>query len=692
MIVARCRGRRDLGGARWKRASLRKGEGLSPIRPETLGERLIPRHPGFFGPLALTAFLLGAAVGLRSILLPFENPIYLGSPFFPPLMIVAVYAGWLWGMAAIGGSILLILAIRLAAGQVLDEAQAAGIVVFAVAAMICVLAAATLRAAVLRLRELSRAHQLAEESARQTEARFRALADSAPAVMWVSQLGGRREFVNRAYVEFAGLPYDEALVLDWRDRLHPADLPRIMKEQVAGENSLKPFTLEARYRRADGELRWLRSFSQPRFAADGEFAGFIGMAIDVTEAKQVEHDLTRINDLLAERVEGAMGERDEAQTALAQAQKLEALGQLTGGVAHDFNNLLTVIIGALDILQRHPEDPKRIAKLTAAALAASRRGERLTQQLLAFSRRQPLRPEIVCIDAMLRESETLYRRAVGEAVGFELELGAGQAVARIDAAQFEAALVNLLVNARDAIETAGAVAVETALVTVDAPRGDLEPGDYLAVSVRDDGTGMSPEAMERAFEPFFTTKAVGKGTGLGLSQVYGFARQSGGGAEIDSAPGQGTTVRMLLPVSTEAPRRAEEAEPHDVAGRRALTVLLVEDDAQVAELVEAMLGELGHTVLRAGSADAALEIAAREPRIGLVLTDVIMPGGKTGVDLAVAVTRLRPGLPVVLSSGYTGEALAAAEAAPWPLLRKPYAIDGLAAAIDEALDNPCRTA
>ncbi|HYG27084.1 MAG TPA: PAS domain S-box protein, partial [Caulobacteraceae bacterium] len=527
---------------------------------------------------------------------------------------------------------------------------------------------------------------LAEEQVRESEARFRALADSAPALMWVSRLGGVREFVNHAYAEFAGGGYEAALKLDWRDRLHPEDLPRILKEQVAGEASRQPFTLEGRYKRADGEWRWLRSYSQPRYGPDSEFAGFIGIAFDVTEAKQVEHDLTRINDLLAERVEAALIERDEAQAQLVQSQKLEALGQLTGGVAHDFNNLLTVIIGALDIVQRHPDDTTRTRRLTEAALTAGRRGERLTQQLLAFSRRQPLRPEVVCIDRLVRESETLYRRAVGEAVDFELRLSAGEACSRLDVAQFEAAIVNLLVNAKDALPTgSGKIWVETSRMRLDEPRAGAQPGEYVCVCVGDNGSGMDAETIKRVFEPFFTTKAVGKGTGLGLSQVYGFASQSGGAVDITSEPGAGTSVCVLLPFTEEEARIAEET----VAGvaMRPTKVLLVEDDPEVGDLVEVMLQELGHTVFRAGTAAGALKMAVRDKDIGLVLTDVIMPGGSSGVDLARSIAAKRPDLPIVLSSGYTGETLADAEAAPWPLLRKPYAVGELAAVIGAAMER-----
>ncbi|WP_269714112.1 hybrid sensor histidine kinase/response regulator [Caulobacter sp. NIBR2454] len=526
---------------------------------------------------------------------------------------------------------------------------------------------------------------------RESEARFRALADSAPALMWVSRLGGRREFVNRAYVEFAALDFETALDLDWRDVLHPEDLPRILKEQIAGETSMKPFSLEARYRRSDGEWRWLKSYSQPRYGPGGEFIGFIGIGFDVTEAKQAQMALAQVNVSLTERTEVALAERDAAQAALIQSQKLEAVGQLTGGVAHDFNNLLTVVIGALDIVLKNPEDVRRRDRLLDAAMSAARRGERLTQQLLAFSRRQPLRPEVLHADALITELEPLLRRAIGDAVSLELNLAAEACAARIDASQFEAALLNMAVNARDAAPS-GHIVIGTECIDA-PPTSDLPDGKYLKVYVRDDGEGMDSETAARVFEPFFTTKPVGKGTGLGLSQVYGFAKQSDGAALIDSVPGQGATVSLLLPVVSDPVDKPEtppapEAPPVSTS----ITILLVEDDEDVGELVETMLMELGHRVLRADQVEAALKIAGSDPSIGLVLTDVIMPGGSSGVDLAKALARLRPGLPVMLSSGYTGEELALAEAAPWPLLRKPFTLDGLAVAIAHAIEQPAAIA
>jgi PAS domain S-box-containing protein len=519
---------------------------------------------------------------------------------------------------------------------------------------------------------------------RESEARFRMLADSAPAPMWVTQGDRRREFVNRAYTAFLGLPYETALDTDWRGLLHPDDAERIVAESIAGEASGEPFTLEARYRVGE-DYRWIRSFSQPRGGPGGSDNGFIGIAFDITDSKRAEADLQRLNDLLAERMRAALSERDQAQASLMQSQKLEAVGQLTGGVAHDFNNLLTVVIGALDILSRHPEDPVRRARLLDAALSAARRGEQLVRQLLAFARRQPLRTDIARIDEVVRQDETLIRRAVGEAVRLAFDLNAGDAACALDVGQFEAALLNLVVNARDATPDGGLIEIATTCFTLDAPREPLGAGRHIRVSVSDTGHGMDEATRARAFEPFFTTKPIGKGTGLGLSQVYGFARQSGGDLEIDSAPGQGARFSIILPCPADpAPAPASSPQP-EVAATEPLRILLVEDDRDVAELVDTMLAELGHRVRRAGTVDEALATLEANPDVDLVLSDVIMPGGKSGVDLAQAITGRWPGLPVILSSGYTGDTLALAEASPWPLLRKPYTLQALASAIAEVM-------
>jgi len=633
--------------------------------------------------LAISIASLAAAVGLRALLLGPQNATGLSATTFPALIVATLYGGPRWGWAT--------LLAALAAGlyapltTAVGVSNAAVVSMFAVSAAITVIFSSSLREALLSLDEANAAQAVAQKSMEATEARFRALADSAPILMWVTHVNGKREFANATYVEYLG-PDHDPLDFDWRKVLHPDDLPRILQEQVAGESSRALFSLEARFRRHDGEYRWIRSVSQPRWAPDGGFNGFIGVGYDITDAKRAEDDLKHINDLLAERVQEALAERDEAEAALQRAQKLEAVGQLTGGVAHDFNNLLTVVIGALDLMQRHPADEARRERMIEAALGAARRGERLTQQLLAFSRRQALKPEPVQVDALLRDSEALLRRAVGEAVTLVVAPSAPDAVVSLDPSQFEAAIMNLVVNARDATPAGGMIRIETLPVHLDARQIEgLEAGDYLCVAVHDTGAGMDAATIGRAFEPFFTTKPPGRGTGLGLSQVYGFTRQSGGAATVDSAPGKGASVCLYLPLIEGAVAAPAEGPPAAVGAGPRLRVLLVEDDAQVAELVEAMLVDLGHEVGMAEHAEAALAVLRAGDPIDLLLTDLIMPGDKSGVELAREAVSLRPGLPVILSSGYTGDVLLAAEDTSWPLLRKPYGSQQLAQTITDVI-------
>ncbi|HKE96143.1 MAG TPA: MHYT domain-containing protein [Povalibacter sp.] len=377
------------------------------------------------------------------------------------------------------------------------------------------------------------------------------------------------------------------------------------------------------------------------------------------------------------RVAEALAEKAQAEAALFQSQRLESLGRLTGGVAHDFNNLLTVVIGALDIILRHPENPERHRRLAEAALLAAKRGERLTAQLLAFARRQPLQPEACDLNELIRESEPLLQRAA-EGVSLVFDLATARNVALIDPAQFEAMLLNLVVNAVDA----NAQRITLASTRCEAPAefAELAPGRYLRLCVSDDGDGMSPEVMTHVFEPFYTTKGQGKGTGLGLSQAYGFVRQSGGEVRVESEPGRGTRFTLYLPLMQAATVELVEkpvVAPHPA---RHLEVLLAEDDASVAAITDTMLRDLGHEVTRVENAEQALQILRSDKQIDLLLSDVVMPGGMNGVELAQQAVILRPGLRVLLSSGYAGESIdTVLMQGHWPFLRKPYLEDELAA-------------
>lgn len=375
-----------------------------------------------------------------------------------------------------------------------------------------------------------------------------------------------------------------------------------------------------------------------------------------------------------------MAETAVAQAALAQAQRLETVGRLTGGVAHDFNNLLTVVVGGLDMILRRPGDTARVTRLGEAALAAGRRGERLTRQLLAFSRHQELKLEVVDIVALLDQAEPLLRRAVGEAIALEVRRDRLAQNVRADAAQFEAALLNLVVNAADATGAGGQIRITVEPVRLeDGDVLDTDAGDYVRVAVSDTGAGMAPEVLAHVFEPFFTTKEVGKGTGLGLAQVYGFLRQCGGGVKIESVEGEGTTVALYLP-ATEACAASTAAIVAPVTARLdGARILLVEDDPAVREIACGQLRDLGGEVTTADHGAAALEVLKSGQVFDLLMTDIIMPGGVSGVELARAAAKDRPDLAVLLTTGYAGDHVDRAPAdLPWPVLRKPFQADQLA--------------
>jgi CheY-like chemotaxis protein len=355
---------------------------------------------------------------------------------------------------------------------------------------------------------------------------------------------------------------------------------------------------------------------------------------------------------------------------------MQALGQLTGGIAHDFNNLLTVIQGSADMLRRAElPDTKRV-RFAEAIVQASSRAAALTGQLLAFARRQPLRPEIIEVNALIREMTDLLDRTIGERIAVETNLSADTCNVEADRAQLESALLNIAVNARDAMPEGGLLTIRTAMFDEAGSRR------MIAVSVSDSGTGMDADTLDRAFEPFFTTKPTGKGTGLGLSQVYGFASQSGGDVRIDSAPGAGTTVTLLLPCSGGAGARREAESFAGIEARRTGRILLVEDNEEVGEFAESLLGELGHKVVRVRSGEAARE-AALDNDYDAVSTDVVMPG-MSGLELADQLAGLRPNLPVILTTGYSDE-IARSGAGGRPMILKPYRLETLAAAIDAVL-------
>jgi PAS domain S-box-containing protein len=515
-----------------------------------------------------------------------------------------------------------------------------------------------------------------QRALKESEERFRRIANSAPVMMWVTRTDRSRDFVNDHYVEFVGLSRDEARALDWRTRIHPDDHHRIVAESLAGEASLKPFALEGRYLRADGEYRWLRSVSQPRFGPDGELIGFIGVASDISLAKEAELGLKR-------QVKKRTRELLDTQEQLRQSQKMEALGQLTGGIAHDFNNLLTVVVGGLDIIAKRATDLK-LKRYAENALAAAERGARLTGQLLAFSRVQRLEVRPTQVAPLIQNMRPLLRNVLGPGITKQFDLDEDAMPVMADPTQLEVAVLNLAINARDAMPDGGVLSFASRKVEV---TGDLEldDGTYIELTISDTGAGMSDDVAARAFEPFFTTKEVGKGTGLGLSMVYGMARQSGGTARIESAPGGGTAVKLFFrEAEGEAVVEGVVEEAKHAKGRtKPASVLVIDDDPDVRGFVAATLEEQGYKVRQASDGRHGLAEIARETP-DLVVLDFIMPG-LSGAEVANRILEKQPDLPILFVSGYS-ETEAVKRVAPnAPLLAKPFRADALDKAVRGAL-------
>jgi signal transduction histidine kinase/CheY-like chemotaxis protein len=459
----------------------------------------------------------------------------------------------------------------------------------------------------------------------------------------------------------------------------------------------------------DRQLKWIEARSLIFYDGNGRALRVVGVNVDVTERKRALAQLHAFTETLEEAVrertrqlEAENEARKRAEESLRQAQKMEAVGQLTGGIAHDFNNLLTIVVGGLDVIGRQIKalEPSpatsRIARAKDMALDGARRAVTLTSRLLAFSRQQPLAPQAVDANKLVAGVSEFLRRTLGEAVSLETVLAAGLWRTHVDANQLENAILNLALNSRDAMASGGKLTIETAncyldeayLSTVAEP---VAPGQYVLIAVADTGSGMSPAARERAFEPFFTTKEVGKGTGLGLSQVYGFVRQSAGHVRIYSEAGEGTTVKVYLPRHAGGEDVAETAKgPGVVAGAIGTEcVLVVEDDAALREFTRESLNELGYRVLEAPSGHVALDILDRESGIDLLFTDVVMPGGLNGRQLADEAVRRRPGLKVLFTTGYTRNAIVhhGRLDPDVQMIGKPFSFEELGAKIRTLLDE-----
>ncbi|WP_293677814.1 response regulator [uncultured Phenylobacterium sp.] len=500
-----------------------------------------------------------------------------------------------------------------------------------------------------------------EKALRRTEARQEAILKSLPIVFH----SRRAEppfatlFVSESIEQITGFaPHrftDEAEF--GASRIHPDDL-ELVAERVSGARQTGSYNVEFRWLCADGQYRVLQDQGVLAPSEDGEGQEIFGVILDATDRKSLEEQL-------------------------AQARKMEAVGQLTGGVAHDFNNLLTVVLGNIDMLATRQEEEERRMRRIDAVRQAAERGRDLTGQLLAFSRRQRLTPVTLDVNALITTFAPLMRQAVGESVTLELDLADKPLATHVDATQLETALLNLAVNARDAMPEGGLLTIATRREAGPTPLG------YVAIEVRDTGVGMDEAVRHRVFEPFFTTKDVGKGSGLGLSQVYGFVSQSDGEMRLESEPGKGATFKLLLPASDA---EAEKPTPARAIGKLvggSERILLVEDDSTVLALTLDVLTGLGYQVVTATNAAEALAALQADRDLDLLFTDVVMPGGVSGLSLARTARELRPNLRVLLTSGFVGENRVI-EGREFPLLDKPYETAVLAATLRKLLDRPER--
>ncbi len=514
------------------------------------------------------------------------------------------------------------------------------------------------------------------DALRESEVRFRALADSLPALVWINDAEGQVVFASQAFGTMLGVTADDLQEKGWGCIVHPDDMAAFVK--TGRRHLLQParFSRDVRLRTADGTDRWFHIEARPRKLGD-TFEGYVGCGIDVTEAhlagEALEHRVEERTAALTEQI----AEREQVEARLAQMQRLEAIGQLTSGIAHDFNNLLTVVLGNVAMIERTFDkigvDDKTRQRLAHVRTAAER-GAKLTGQLLAFSRRQRLESRVVSLNEVVSGMQGLLESTLGGGVAIETDLMPGLWPGLVDPTQIELIILNLAINARDAMAVGGTLTVATRNVTLGPPSRSEEPaaGDYVAVSVSDTGSGMTPEVLAKVFEPFFTTKEVGKGSGLGLPQVFGFAKQSGGGVRIDSTPGVGTTVSVFLPraaalVEPVAVAAEKVGEVADIVGRM---VLVLDDDDAVRSVTAEELREAGCSVLEAASGTIALGMIGDAGAIDAVIADFAMPG-MNGADFAARVLERRPDLPIVFVTGYADLA-ALAHVPEENIVQKPF--------------------
>jgi PAS domain S-box-containing protein len=500
---------------------------------------------------------------------------------------------------------------------------------------------------------------------------------------------GRLE-VSDEYRRIWGLPPDGVVTAGMLlQQLHPDDRHTAGTERLDQPNPLE----YTEYRRIDprtGEVRWIARRGEVIGHGGAPRRRFMGIVMDITERKKTEAELARLAATLQERVDQRTAELMRTQDALRQSQKMEAIGNLTGGVAHDFNNLLQVISGNLQLLAEDVAGNERAERRVHNAMAGVTRGSKLATQLLAFGRRQPLAPKVVNIGRFVRNMDDLLRRTLGEGIEVETIIAGGLWNTLIDPGNVENALLNLAINARDAMDGHGRLTIEAGNAYLDGNYVDglegVTPGQYVLLAVTDTGSGIEPHVLDKVFEPFFTTKPEGRGTGLGLSMVYGFVKQSGGHVKIYSEPGHGTTVKLYLPRTSQSEDIIVDVDAGPLTGGSE-TILVAEDDDAVRDTVVAMLSDLGYRVLKARDATSALSIIDSGIPIDLLFTDVVMPGPMKSPEMARKAQERLPGLAVLFTSGYTENSIVHGGRLDEgvELLSKPYTREALARRLRQVL-------
>ena len=528
------------------------------------------------------------------------------------------------------------------------------------------------------------------------EARLRELADNISQFAWTADATGSIYWYNKRWYDFTGTTLEEMQGWGWRAVHHPDHVERVVAKVSRYFATGEPWEDTFPLRSATGEYRWFLSRASPIRNEIGEVERWFGTNTDVTDQLTAEEKLRELNATLETRIASAMAEREKTEERLRQSQKMEAVGQLTGGLAHDFNNLLTGIGGSLEMIKSRTAQGRMdvVDRYVAAAQSAVKRAAALTHRLLAFSRRQTLDPKPVNANRLIAGMEELIHRTVGPSVHIEVVGAGGLWSILVDPNQLENALLNLCINARDAMPDGGRLTIETANATLDervAKERDLKPGQYVSLCVTDTGTGMTPDVVAHAFDPFFTTKPLGAGTGLGLSMIYGFARQSGGQVRITSTVDEGTTMALYLP------RHDSETELEAVAAVQTAAnaatdgeiVMVIDDEPTIRMLVAEILEEAGYATIEASDGISGMRVLQSSARIDLLITDVGLPGGMNGRQIADAARVFRPGLKVLFITGYADKAFVGSELLEtgMQVITKPFEMDVLSRKVRELIEG-----